>query len=66
MRKISKKLTYKSGNVLVIDKDEIYKIDGNPIEVKPLEMTLYYMQDGKATKISTFKPVFPDLEGIER
>ena len=46
---------------LLIEKEEIYKIDGEAIPVETMEMTLYYRQGDKSTKVSEFKPVFPDL-----
>jgi hypothetical protein len=60
---IAKKLPYTNDNTLIIDKKDIYKIDGKPIPYEPIEMTLYYRDniDKKSYKINTFKPVFPDL-----
>ena len=57
---IPKKLTY-NGDKIVLDAEEIYKIDGNPIPVTEKEMTLYYKGD-KTYKINTFTPVFADTE----
>lgn len=59
--KIRKKLDFETGNLLVISKDEIFKIDGEPIPAQNLEMALYYREGETSTKISEFKPVFPDL-----
>ena len=40
-------------------------VDGQPIPVEEKEMNLYYRQDGKGKKISTFTPVFPDLVDLK-
>lgn len=53
---INKKLSFEN-DVLFLDRAEIFKIDGNPIEVSEKEMTLYYKSD-KAIKINAFTPVF--------
>ncbi|MEX1001595.1 MAG: hypothetical protein WDZ35_05730 [Crocinitomicaceae bacterium] len=58
---IPKKLPFEE-NQLILDKEEIFKIDGEPIPVAEKEMTLYYHQDGSGTKINTFIPVFPEEE----
>ena len=59
---INKKLPVKDGK-LVLDRKEIYKIDGKPIEGEVKEMTLYYRDNEKktSTKINAFHPVFPDI-----
>lgn len=57
--KIPKQLSHE-GDFLILDKDEIFKIDGNPIPVEEKEMTLYYRKDGKGWKINDFTPIFPD------
>ncbi|UKN01498.1 hypothetical protein K6119_17375 [Paracrocinitomix mangrovi] len=57
---IAKQLPY-NDNKLIFDKTEIFKVDGNPIPVEEKEMTLYYRQNGKGTKVNSFTPVFPDL-----
>lgn len=62
--KIRKKLE-QHDNKFVIDKEEIFKIDGEPIEVQKKEMTLFYRGDGTSEKISTFMPVFPDLDELK-
>ncbi|MBD3637325.1 MAG: hypothetical protein HUJ25_08240 [Crocinitomicaceae bacterium] len=62
--KINKKLD-SDGAFLILNKEEIYKIDGEPIPVEEKEMTLYYMSDGKNQKVSTFTPVFPDLNDLK-
>jgi len=57
---IAKKLRFE-GNYLIIDKDEIFKIDGSPIPVEEKEMTLYYKGEEKTLRINKFTPVFPDV-----
>lgn len=57
--KIRKKLPYE-GNHLVLNKEEIFKIDGEAIPVEEIEMTLYYLRDGTPQEINTFIPVFPN------
>jgi len=61
--KIAKRLSHE-GDFLILDKEEIFKIDGKPIPVDEKEMTLYYMKNGKGTKISTFTPIFPDNQEL--
>ncbi len=63
--KIRKKLNYEEGNLLVLSKDEIYKIDGEPISVQVMGMALYYRSGETSTKISEFKPVFPNLDELK-
>lgn len=63
--KIRKKLDNADGNTLVIGKDEIFKIDGEPIPVEAMDMTLYYRQGETSTKISDFSPVFPNLSELK-
>ncbi|UKN01499.1 hypothetical protein K6119_17380 [Paracrocinitomix mangrovi] len=61
---INKKLD-SDGQFLILNKEEIFKIDGEAIPVEEKEMTLYYLSDGKKTKISTFTPVFPDEKDLK-
>jgi len=61
---IAKKLRNED-DFLILDKEEIYKIDGKAIPYEEKEMTLYYRQDGKGLKINTFTPVFPDNEELK-
>lgn len=63
--KVRKVLSSMEGNLLVLDKNEIYKIDGKPIEVDNKEMQLYYRKDGESFKISDFQPIFPDLDELK-
>jgi len=58
---IAKKLEYLD-NHLIIDKKELFKIDGKEIDIQEKEMTLYYRNEGKSFIISQFTPVFPDLK----
>jgi len=63
---IDKKLGH-SNNYLIINKDDLFKIDGKNIGVEEKEMTLYYydLKNKRSEKISAFTPVFPDLEVLE-
>jgi hypothetical protein len=61
---IRKKLSAE-GEYLVLDKEEIFKVDGVAIPVEEKEMTLYYRADGKSKKVSTFTPVFPDESDLK-
>lgn len=61
---IRKKLD-NDGNKIILDKEEIFKIDGRPIDVEEKEMTLFYRKDGASSKINTFTPVFPDTEELK-
>ena len=61
---IAKKLRHE-GDFLILDKNEIFKIDGQAIPSSEKEMTLYYKQEDKGTKISTFIPVFADVEVLK-
>lgn len=56
---IRKKLS-NEGDHLVLNKEEIFKVDGKAIEVTEKEMTLFYRQGTESKKIGTFTPVFPD------
>jgi len=61
---IAKKLRNED-DFLILDKEEIYKVDGKSIPYEEKEMTLYYRKDGKGLKINTFTPVFPDNEELK-
>jgi len=63
--KIRKKLEYTESNQLIISKDEIFKIDGESIAVQNMEMALYYREGEVSTKVSEFKPVFPNLQELK-
>ena len=63
--RINKKLPYGAGNMLMLQKDEIFKIDGEPIPVQSTGMALYYRQGDSSKKISEFKPVFPNLDELK-
>ena len=62
--KIRKKLSSK-GDYLILNKEDIFKIDGKSIPLEEKEMTIYYRQDGQTKKVSTFTPVFPDLNDLK-
>ena len=61
--KIAKKLRNED-DFLILNKEEIYKIDGKAIPYEEKEMTLYYKKDGKGIKINTFTPVFANNENL--
>lgn len=63
--KIRKKLKSDEGNLLLIEKEDLYKIDGESIPVETMNMSLYYRQGDQSTKISEFKPIFPDLKELK-
>ncbi|MCB9224751.1 MAG: hypothetical protein R2780_07400 [Crocinitomicaceae bacterium] len=56
---IRKKLS-SDGEYLILNKEEIFMIDGKSIPVEEKEMVLYYRSEGQSKKISTFTPVFAD------
>jgi len=61
---IRKKLNA-NGSKMIIDKDELFKIDGKSIPVDNMEMSLYY-REGKSSKlINAFNPVFPNSEELK-
>ena len=61
---IRKKLD-NNGNKIILDKSEIFKIDGRPIDVEEKEMTLFYRANGASSKINTFTPVFPNTDELK-
>ena len=61
---IRKKLA-NDGENLLINKEEIFKIDGKAIEVTEKEMTIFYRQGTESKKISTFTPIFPDMSVLK-
>lgn len=61
---IRKKLEFE-GDFLILNKEEIFKIDGKSIPVEEKEMTLFYRQGKESKKISSFTPVFPDLTSLK-
>jgi hypothetical protein len=60
---IRKQLPIEDGK-MVLNKPDIYKIDGKAIDGDISEMTLYYRDQEKKTssKINSFHPVFPDAQ----
>lgn len=60
---IPKKLAH-DGDRMIIDKKELFKVDGKEIPVEEKEMTLYYKGADKSYKINKFTPVFPEKEGL--
>lgn len=60
---INKKLIYENDQ-LILDPSQIFKVDGQPIEVSEKDMTLYYKGD-KNYKINTFTPVFVAEEDLK-
>ncbi len=61
---IRKKLNY-DGKMLILNAEDIFKIDNKSIPVQKIEMALYYMNSGTAEKISVFNPVFPELNDLK-
>ena len=61
---IPKKLAH-DGDVLILDRKELYMIDGKEIPYEEKEMTLYYKGDEKTYKINKFTPVFLDGEDFK-
>lgn len=62
------KMLAHNGNKLIIDKDELFKVDGTPIAVPAgTEMQLWYMESAKeqTTFVSEFVPVFPDADELQ-
>jgi hypothetical protein len=66
--KINKKMSY-AGDSLVIDRAELYKVDGSTIPSPDTkEVTLYYRnsKENKSYNISTFNLVFPDNDELKK
>lgn len=64
--KIMKKLTNRSEK-LIINREEVFTIDGKQIEPFNTEMTLYYRDatTKENTKLSSFNGIFPSVEDLE-
>lgn len=62
---IPKKLGH-DGSYLIINKSELFKVDGESIPVEEKEMILFYRNEDKSYKITTFIPVFPDTEVLKQ
>jgi len=61
---IRKKLKSENNHV-ILNKEDIYKIDGKAIPYSEKEMTLYYRSNGESKKINNFTPVFPELADLK-
>lgn len=61
---IRKKLPY-DGNKLILDRDEIFSVDNQPIPVQKTEMALYYMSGDSGERLAEFNPIFPDLDNLK-
>jgi len=62
---INKKLEH-DGEKLIINKKELFKVDGEPIESDLVEeCELYYREGKKSTLIGSFKPIFPETEALK-
>jgi hypothetical protein len=61
---IRKKLSF-DGDYLILNKEEIFKVDGKAIAVEEKEMTMFYRQGDESKKIGTFTPVFPELGSLK-
>lgn len=64
---IAKKMSHEN-NRLILNKENIFCVDGKSIPVTEQEMTIYYRDEDnkKSYKINTFTPVFPDLENLSK
>ena len=63
---INKKLAY-DGDKLIINKEELFKVDGEPIDPTAItECELYYRAGSKNTLIGSFNPVFPETEALKK
>lgn len=62
--KINKKLAFNADH-LIISKDELFKVDDQPIDVEEKQMVLYYKSSDKTDKINEFTPIFPDMEELK-
>ena len=58
---IRKKLPF-IGNKVILERDNIFKIDNELIPVEQLEMSLWYMDEASGEKLAEFTPIFPDLK----
>ena len=57
---INKKLSH-DGDKLILNKEEIYKIDGEAIDVSKVDQVdLFYRSGNTSSEINTFAPVFPE------
>ena len=61
---IRKKLNSENNHV-ILNKEDIYKIDGKAIPYSEKEMILYYRSGGESKKINNFTPVFPSLTDLK-
>lgn len=63
---INKKLAFEANN-LIIDRKELFTIDGKPIpNPEVTEMTLFYFKDNNSSvRIGEFNPVFPKLDVLK-
>jgi len=62
---INKKLAFTSDS-LIIERSTLFTVDGSPIPNPDLSvMRLYYLSNNKASFISEFNPVFPDLNALK-
>lgn len=63
---INKRLGYTSDTV-IINKDELLRVDGTPVDAKQIsEMKLFFMKDKKTSFICAFNPVFPEMELLKK
>lgn len=61
---VRKKLSH-VGDKLILDKDEIFKVDGKSIPVFETKMSLYFMKDGESELLAEFIPVFPKNDELK-
>ena len=63
---INKKLKY-YGDTLIIDKADLYTVDGNPIPSPDnTAITLYYKKGSEYTVINGFELIFPDADQLKK
>lgn len=63
---INKKLSF-SGDSLIIDKKELYTVDGKPIPSPDnTRIKLFYMNGANAQMVSEFNLIFPDTDQLAR
>ena len=63
---INKKLDY-SGDTLIIDKESLYTVDGNPIPSPDnTSIRLFYHKGSESVPVSEFDLIFPDIKQINK
>lgn len=64
---IRKKLNHASGNHLLINSQDVFKVDGKQISIEEKSMELFYRnaESKKSESITVFTPVFPNLDELK-